>query len=329
MEYKHLHSSKTKASSEADDFKTHIDGIGPATERRLHDAGILTFAQLAAMSPSSVAPLVTGLVGMSTDRIANWIDQARKLTPADSKHRAMPSGNGQHYATFTIELLLDEDNNVRRTRAVHIQDGVEEAWADWEETRLVKFIMRHAALPQSRSVSTLPITTTVEPPLPVTAIDEPAPPVIETAQPVALVATAAETTTLTPTTPTSLSGTLRLPGLETILADVDDPRSMGILRHGRPFNVRLTLDLTEALVPDDTSLNYMAVVYAKGLNNKLHQTIGETYGPIAAEKMLNIIVEGMPLPQGIYCLEAVVTLALPPAEQGLIAHSEGSVLQIH
>jgi hypothetical protein len=44
------------------------------------------------------------------------------------------------YATFIIELLLEEHGNIRRTRVVHIQTGTEQKWADWDEERLLSFI---------------------------------------------------------------------------------------------------------------------------------------------------------------------------------------------
>ncbi len=136
------------APSAADDFKV-IRGIGPVVESRLHSAGILTLAQLAAMLPADVAALVAGL---SANRIAkqNWIGQARKLaskrTPAKLRKAAAALQGRQHYATFTLELLLDEGNNVRRTRVVHVQDGDEDAWANWEDARLIDFVVKHAAL---------------------------------------------------------------------------------------------------------------------------------------------------------------------------------------
>jgi hypothetical protein len=136
---------------EPDDFNKCITGIGHVTERRLHDAGILTFAQLGVMSPADIYALVRDLRGMSIERIAekDWSGQALELAsesgPAES-HPSAASGDRQHYATFTVELLLDEDNNVRRTRVVHIQSEDEVPWSGWDERRMVEFIVQHAAL---------------------------------------------------------------------------------------------------------------------------------------------------------------------------------------
>jgi hypothetical protein len=54
--------------------------------------------------------------------------------------------NEQRYGTFVVELLLDEHQEVRRTRVVHIQTGSEERWAGWDEERLLRFIVTHGEL---------------------------------------------------------------------------------------------------------------------------------------------------------------------------------------
>lgn len=139
------------ATPVTDNFQL-IRGIGPSTEGRLHDAGILSFTQLGTMSPSAIYTLVRGVPGMSVGRIAEqgWSDRARELAseppPAESHSNATHSGDRQHYATFTIKLLLDEDNNVRRTRVTHIQSDNEALWPGWDEHRMIKFIVHHAAL---------------------------------------------------------------------------------------------------------------------------------------------------------------------------------------
>jgi hypothetical protein len=49
----------------------------------------------------------------------------------------------QQYETFVVELLVDEQGAVRRTRMVHVQTGTEERWAGWDEERLVRFVVTH------------------------------------------------------------------------------------------------------------------------------------------------------------------------------------------
>ena len=68
-----------------DDFKL-INGIGPAIERRLHEVGLTTFAQLAALSPDGLATLVEG-AGVSPERIVkqDWIGRAGELASVSTE----------------------------------------------------------------------------------------------------------------------------------------------------------------------------------------------------------------------------------------------------
>jgi hypothetical protein len=298
----HSRAPRAGRSKGADDFRL-INGIGPAVESRLHSAGILTFAQLAALSPDDIAALVVGLTGLSAERIVkqDWIGQARELAaemaPEPQPDEATPADR-QHYATFTVELLLDEDNNVRRTRITHVQSGVEDTWVEWQEVRLVDFFVQRAAL-------RLPLVEQYEA---VTTV-EPAPPVAAT---------------------TRLVRVLSVPELQTMPADVDVPRK--IVRYGQPFNVRLTLDLTDVAAPSDELL-FTAVIYAKSLSDHSHQIAGEARGTVTAADRVIIDVEGTTLRRGIYRLEGSVTLALPAMEPSwhpdIRAHVEGSLLYVY
>lgn len=150
----------------ADDLK-QVKGIGAGIEKRLHGAGILTFAQLAAKEPAEVVTLIADVPGMSVGRVTkqNWIGQASQLASTHEQGSIEPVGdtadheNRQHYAIFKVELLLDEDNNVRRTRVWHIQkDGQEDAWAGWEGERLVSFVAQCAGMRQPQPTSPAPDT---------------------------------------------------------------------------------------------------------------------------------------------------------------------------
>lgn len=66
--------------SEADDLTT-INGIGPTFARRLNEAGVFTFAQLASLSPGEVVAH-THVAEWQGDPV-DWIDQAgARVEPA-------------------------------------------------------------------------------------------------------------------------------------------------------------------------------------------------------------------------------------------------------
>lgn len=134
----------------ADDFKL-IHGIGPGIANRLYNAGICRFDELAACAPDEIAMIVADIAGMSAERIVkqDWIGQAQEFASQPAPEQpAAEQGNParQHYATFTIELLLDEQNDVRRTRAVHVQSGAKTAWAGWDQERVSAFLIEQSGL---------------------------------------------------------------------------------------------------------------------------------------------------------------------------------------
>jgi hypothetical protein len=293
-----------KRPSVAVDNFTQISGIGPAIERHLHQGHILTFAQLATMSPDDIAKLLEGLVGMSAERIAqqDWTGQARKyaseLAAPKTEPDQPPPGNRQHYATFTLELLLDEDNNVRRTQVKHIQsrDEPPEAWVGWDMDRIRQFIVQRAALRLPEA----------EPIRQVAPSDVPALPAV---------------------TGADLANRLRLHELAAVLPNADSPCSM--VRRNQPFNVRLTLDLSQMAIPRESPLDYTAAVYAKALGGGPRRTVGEARGSLTPPDLLTLTIKGTPLPPGFYRLNAIATLSSPSAEPNLAADLEGSLLHIY
>jgi hypothetical protein len=130
------------ADQAADDFQ-QIQGIGAAIDRRLHDAGILTYGDLAALTPEQIAASLTGVAGLSPARITSqdWTGQAGRL--AGPAAPPLPSEPDQRYASFHVEFLLDVDDSVRRTKVHHHQSGTDEAWAGWDEDRLLALLRDH------------------------------------------------------------------------------------------------------------------------------------------------------------------------------------------
>ena len=344
---------KVAAEQRADDLK-QIHGIGPAAEQRLRQAGIRTLAQIAALSPDRLAALSPGL---SSRRIAqeNWIGQARRLAHVQVRNparkraarkrstkprkRATPRIERQHYATFTVELLLDESDDVRRTRCAHVQSGARDTWAGWIEARLVSFVVEHAGLrvpglsvPTSPSQPEAALTTTAT----VRPIPPPTPEAIPAFAQAPKMETRseepeAESTCLVQGTKQELRGGLRLLDLAAMAPDSDQP--CRVLPASKPFRVRLSLDLTGVARPPDVPLDCTTSIYAKRLGGDLRQLIGDARNAIKPSNKVTVQVFGLTLPPGLYRLEAVVRINLPAlgsqAPAGLTAMSSGSLLQIY
>jgi len=117
-----------------------ITGIGAALAARLAEAGVTTYRELACHAPQRLAALTR----VPTAKIVSqdWAGQARRLAGS-----ALTEPEGQQkYATFHVELLIDADNTVRRTKTRHFQTDTEESWPGWDDQRLIAVMRRKAAL---------------------------------------------------------------------------------------------------------------------------------------------------------------------------------------
>lgn len=67
-----------KAAADGDDLK-QLSGVGPALEKKLHDAGVTTFAQIAAWTEEDVAAMDEKLSFKGRIEREGWIAQAQEL----------------------------------------------------------------------------------------------------------------------------------------------------------------------------------------------------------------------------------------------------------
>ena len=304
--------SKAGQTAVTDDLKL-INGIGPAVEKRLHGVGVFTFAQLALLSSADIAAAVVDLNGLSAERITrqDWIGQARKLAAESTAKNAQlvesatgtaPSMEQYQLATFAIKFLLDEHNNIQSTYAQHVQSRRKHTWTGWQKTRLLDFLSESAGLN------------------------------IPPDEPDLMPAQVTESEPLTPLmAKPSLTGTLHVPEMEMIGGEVSGPRRT--LAHNEPFDVRLTLDLSELLVPGNAPLHYKTSIYGKG-RGRPGLVIGEAQGTIMPSDRVAITVGGNTLPEvGIYQLTATVILGLPTmklvARPGTTAIVNGGILEVY
>lgn len=69
---------KAKAAAGGDDLK-QLSGVGPALEKKLHEAGVTTFAQIAAWTEADVADMDEKLSFKGRIEREGWIEQAKEL----------------------------------------------------------------------------------------------------------------------------------------------------------------------------------------------------------------------------------------------------------
>ena len=72
--------TKTEAPAAGGDDLKQLSGVGPALEKKLLDAGITTFAQIAAWTEADVAAMDEKLSFKGRIEREGWIDQAKELS---------------------------------------------------------------------------------------------------------------------------------------------------------------------------------------------------------------------------------------------------------
>ena len=305
--------TSTPAGQAGDDFQK-IQGIGAGIDRRLHDAGILTYQDLAELTPGEIATSLAGVAGLSPSRIASqdWAGQAGRLAGPASP--PLPSEPDQHYASFHIELLLDVDDSVRRTKVRHHQSGTDEAWPGWDEDRLLALLRDHLPLVTPRQTAEAgDLQSSSAPP---TA--EPKTAVPSSGQP--------ETADL-PAGPPSSS--LRVEHLGLTRAG-QRSRSWA---PGEPTSVGFTLRVGRAGTRDAGTLDFTADVTASSvLGDDQRWPLGTMRGAVRVDEPLSVELTGEPLPRGLYRPEATVLIYpadhAPDSEPLQGRRASGALIQV-
>ncbi len=291
-----------------DVFAGVIKGIGKGMEGRLHDAAVLTYADLAALSPEEIAVILDGVIGMSPERIKNldWVGQARNLVG-----KTPPPGNGFHYATFRVELTLTAEREVHRTRVFDNRKPEREPgkWSGWQEDRLTQFIMKQAGV--KRPLPTpAPRTTTHENDLETgkTAVSQPVSP--------------------TKTAPSvATNGLAKLTIVEAQAFDSGQTTPTKIVRIHDDWGIQVKWALTEdQVLPQD--MEWVISVYLESIGKKAQ----EYDLPVVKmqKSATNVIVEPDPTQQmdpGVYRLGIAMTGQSPSGDPlPIAAYRDGGMV---
>ncbi len=74
--------AETAAPAGADDLKL-LSGVGPALEKKLHEAGVTTFAQIAAWTEADIEEFGEKLSFKGRIEREGWVEQAKKLAKGE------------------------------------------------------------------------------------------------------------------------------------------------------------------------------------------------------------------------------------------------------
>ena len=278
-----------------DDFRK-IDGIGRVLERRLWDAGILTYRDLGQRTPEEIVAMLPSTAGISVERIAsqNWTGQARELAEA-APGASVPR---QHYAAFHVEFLLESDNIVRGTRVHHHQTDAREAWAGWDEEKLLTFLRDRIPLPAAAAPADMPDVEPTE-----RQKDEPAQAQARDQEPANVEpAPVGEPSAAVPD---------RLPPLSLSIEELTPIRGGQRSRYlspSEPSSVRLTMQINPIGAPIHDTFDFSATIAARRFAGHDRSPLGVTHGTVRAREPVSVEVTGPALPADLYRLVATVEI---------------------
>jgi hypothetical protein len=287
----------------ADDDLTRINGIGAKTAERLRARGIRSYAALAACASDEIIAMLPDVTGVSAARVDGWLDQARTLQARSARpSQAVPDGpeNGQHYESFLVRILLNEDGSVRRTTAQHIRTGQERHWPRLDRAGLPEFILTAIAAPPSPSA---PSPSGPSPSAPSSSAPSPSgQPAVQPPAPPA----AAQRSLLASSAVLSMERTA--------------------LRAAQPFTMTMNVDFAE---PPVGQVAYSAVVVARPLTGGPKRTLAHADGLLAPSSP-SVAITAAGLPSGIYRLDGAVSLREPGADRPaqVAAMAEGLLVQV-
>jgi Domain of unknown function (DUF4332) len=142
--------NRRKSRPEIDDL-TRLHAIGPKAEGLLLEAGITTYADLAASEPQQLNEILRRIPSMTIDRIEAIREEAAGLAGLIHAGRAAATSLPRERHTFTLELVLDAGGRTDSTRIAHTQTGAEEVYAGWDAGRLDQFVREQAVLQEDRA----------------------------------------------------------------------------------------------------------------------------------------------------------------------------------
>jgi predicted flap endonuclease-1-like 5' DNA nuclease len=136
-----------------------LKGIGPATEVRLHEAGVFTWEALSEVV-EILSRLGTG-TGETFRELAGQIEDRRSAAGAASPRRA----DGEHSEAFIVRLAVAADGRPVRSSLTHVRTQTEQPLAGWAPGELVRLIEEQAGLSGAEPAPP-PEASGAEPPAP-------------------------------------------------------------------------------------------------------------------------------------------------------------------
>jgi predicted flap endonuclease-1-like 5' DNA nuclease len=111
-----------------------LKGVGPATEARLHEAGVFTWEAL-----SEVLDAIAAVRSSTGDPLRDISDQvAARASAAGAAAPSLP--DGERSEAFIIRMSLTNDGQPTRSTVTHVRTQDEQPLAGWQPDEVIRFI---------------------------------------------------------------------------------------------------------------------------------------------------------------------------------------------
>jgi hypothetical protein len=118
-----------------------LKGVGPATEARLHEAGVFTWEAL-----SQVAAALGSVRGATGESLHDLSGRIAEHAAAAGASGPRPP-NAERNEAFIVRIIVADGGEPIRSTMTHVRTQAERSSTGWSGDELLRFIEEHAGMP--------------------------------------------------------------------------------------------------------------------------------------------------------------------------------------
>jgi len=118
-----------------------LNGIGPATEAKLHEAGVYTWAAM-----SEVLHALIKVRGMTAGKLKALSAQAARLASEPDAATVSGPSNPERSEAFILRMAVAMDGRPTRSTVTHVRSQTERPWSGWSPGEVIEFIEERTGL---------------------------------------------------------------------------------------------------------------------------------------------------------------------------------------
>lgn len=118
-----------------------LNGIGPATEAKLHEAGVYTWAAM-----SEVLHALIRVRGMTAGKLKALSAQAARLASEPDAATVSGPSNPERSEAFILRMAVAMDGRPTRSTVTHVRSQTERPWSGWSPGEVIEVIEERTGL---------------------------------------------------------------------------------------------------------------------------------------------------------------------------------------